>query len=281
MFDRAAIPLLQTITSHEGYVFELNAKIWKISRQHKVNLKWVDQFLLPDLAESFIKFLGHYAQKYSLSHTNNQCLRFHHFAIERYQQNNQPLSKISSQDLIGYRSSLDREHEHYLGTLRGFLRSWANFEYPGIEGVLDLLDNWRIRGNVKGRAVQILCPAEGPLSDLEFEALHQRLIDEFEKGAIKIEDFALIQIFMATGRRPSQLADLKIKDFIDVKLQDGLRECLLNIPRRKQRGLNWREEFRPFALTTDIGLLLSRLIRGTAKVLDFNPTRIAAFNHFC
>jgi hypothetical protein len=73
MLDLAAKSFPQAITSHEGYVFELESKIWKLSRQHKVNLKWVDQILLPDLAKSFAKVLAHYAQKYSSAHTNNQC----------------------------------------------------------------------------------------------------------------------------------------------------------------------------------------------------------------
>jgi integrase len=270
MFDLAPVSVSHNPISHEGYVFELNNKIWKLSRQHKLNLKWVDQILATDLAHSFLKVLEHYAKKYSASHTNNQCLRFQHFALERYQKRGQCLSNVSAEALIGYRATLNREHEYYLGALRGFLRSWLDLGYSGIdENVPNLLNNWRIRGNVKGRAVQTLCPEEGPLSDLEYEALHQKLINEFEKGAINIENLALVQIFMATGRRPAQLADLKVKDFIHVQSQDGLQEYLLNVPRRKLRGVHWREQFKPFALSKDIGNLLSNLI-------EQNRTRLFA-----
>ncbi len=283
MFDLATNSISQTSTSHEGYAFEFSSTTWKISRQHKINLKWVVQFLSAEIATSFIKVLGHYAKNYSAAHANNQCLRFQHFAAERHKKDKQPLTRISAEALIGYRATLDREHEHYLGTLRGFLKSWGNLGYSGLDdGVLNLLENWRIRGNIKGRAVQTLCPAEGPLSDLEFEALHLKVIDEFDKDALSIEDFALIQILMATGRRPSQLADLKIKDFIDIKSQSGLRECLLNIPRRKQRGTNWRQQFRPFALSPSIGSLVIRLIEQhkTHLLAFYNVSSLANFDEF-
>lgn len=169
--------------------------------------------------------------------------------------------KISREGLISYRSTLSREHEWYLGSLRGFLKPWIKLGYTGInDNVKDLLNNWRLKGNIKGRAVQTLCPTEGPLSDLEFEALHQKLVEGYETNLISAEDFVLARIFITTGRRPAQLADLKIKDLIEAKAKDGLREFLLNVPRRKQRSINWREQFKPFALTTEIGLLVKNLI---------------------
>jgi len=283
MSDLALVTTPPIATSHEGYAFEPSNKIWKISHEHKLTLRWVDQLLGTDLATSFLKVLEHYAKKYSASHTKNLCWRFQHFALQRYQVSSQCLLKISAEALIGYRSTLDGEHEWYLGALRGFLKSWVNLGYSGIdENVPDLLDNWRIRGNVKGRAVQTLCPTEGPLSDLEFEALHQRSIDAFENNSINTEDFALLRVFMATGRRPAQLADLKVKDFIDVQAQGGLRECLLNIPRRKQRGVNWREQFKPFAMSIEIGILLTRLIEENKTRLFAlcNISSLSNFNEF-
>lgn len=206
----------KTATSREGYNFNPESRIWKISREYPINLNWIDELLEKE---------------------------------------------ISSQALISYRSTLNREHEWYLGSLRGFLKSWMKLGYAGInDDVKGLLDNWRLKGNIKGRAVQTLCPTEGPLSDFEFEALHQKLTEGFEANAINTEDFILAQIFIATGRRPAQLADLKAKDLIEAKAKDGLREFILNVPRRKQRGINWREQFKPFALTTEIGSLVKNLI---------------------
>lgn len=89
----------------------------------------------------------------------------------------------------------------------------------------------------------------------------QSLIDAFEIKKICIADFTLVQIFMITGRRPVQLADLKVKDFIKVEAQNYLREYLLNVPRRKQQGLDWRKQFKPFALSVEVGALLENSIQ--------------------
>lgn len=268
----------KTATSREGYIFNPESRIWKISREYPINLNWIDELLKKEISDSFLRVLTHYAQKYSAAHTFNQAMRFQHFAKEQYQSNCKLLAKISSEALISYRSILNREHEWYLGSLRGFLKSWIKLGYTGInDDVKGLLDNWRLKGNIKGRAVQTLCPTEGPLSDLEFEALHQKLIEGYETNIISAEDLVLAQIFITTGRRPAQLADLKIKDLIEAKAKDGLREFILNVPRRKQRGINWREQFKLFALTTEIGLLVKNLIeKNTLRFLElFNISSLS------
>lgn len=131
-------------TSREGYVFDPTSRKWKISREYTLNLEWVDELLETTLVESFLKVLAHYTEKYSSGYTSAQCWKFKHF-VNHYLENNQKqLFSISSEALIGYRSTLDREHEYYMGALKGFLKTWIEFGYPGVdESVGDLLDNWR------------------------------------------------------------------------------------------------------------------------------------------
>lgn len=246
--------------SSAGNIFDPVSRKWRISRDNLIYLSWVDDFLHPSMHSSYLSILRYYAEKYSAGHTSNLSDRFREFA--RYVHSVRGLiERITANDLINYRSTLDREHEWYLGALRGFLKSWIELGYSGIdEDVPSLLDGWRLRGNIKGRAVQILSPTEGPLSDLEFEALHQALIDGFECDEIRMVDFALVELFVATGRRPAQIGDLKAKDFVDAKSKDGLKGFLLNVPRRKQRGVKWREQFKAFALGPEIGVLLKGMV---------------------
>ncbi len=258
----------QTTTSYAGFVFNPSSRIWKISRDNKIYLSWVDKFLSATLSQNFLNVLKHYAQTYSSGHASNLSDRFRELSRFTYS-NRGVIDKISSNDLINYRATLDREHEWYLGTLRGFLRTWIDLGYVGIDAnVPSLLDNWRIRGNTKGRAVQCLSPTEGPLSDIEFSALHQALVDAFEEGKIELDAFCLIQLFIATGRRPAQLGDLKNKDFIETQSKDGLIEFFLNVPRRKQRGKSWRTEFKVFALAPEVGTLLKRHLEQNKVRLD-------------
>ena len=260
MADLLPVVLSQTVTSRTGHVFDPTSRIWRISHDNKINLSWVDNLLHHNLRNNSLNLLSYYAEKYSAGHTIHLGDGFRRFAKFTYEKRGL-VEKITSDDIINYRATLDREHEHYLGVLRGFIKSWVDLGYSGVdEDVPSLLDGWRLRGNIKGRAVQTLSPTDGPLSDFEFEGLHQGLIDSFESESINLDDFMLVELFLATGRRPSQLADLKSKDLVEAEASDGLREFVLNVPRRKQRGVDWRGEFKPFALVPEIGIALKALI---------------------
>ncbi|HUZ97253.1 MAG TPA: site-specific integrase [Edaphobacter sp.] len=256
----SSIPVASIVTSRDGYQFDLASRKWKLSRDRTVSLEWVQDVLSTSLAESLVKVLVHYAITYSADHTNNICDRFRAFT-RWVSAKRGPLERISSVDLISYRSTLDSKHEWYLAVIGGLLKTWVDLRVPGIDvGIPSLLNGWTLRGNTKGLAVQIKCPIQGPLSDLEYEALQQRLLDAFERNEISLADFILVTLFMATGRRPVQLGDLKGLDLVGATSSDGLREFVLNVPRRKQRGSGWRSDFKAVALTPEIGLALRGLI---------------------
>lgn len=248
--------------------FDPNSRKWSLSRDVLINLSWIDDFIQPSLHPAFLGTLTYYARKYSAGHTNNIADRFREFS--RFTHANRGcFDNIMSIDIINYRASLDRNNEWYLGVIRGFIKSWVRLGYPGIESeVISLFDGWRLKGNPKGVAIQTLCPEKGALSDLEFEALHQTLVDSFQSGQTDLNDFALLELFLATGRRPAQVGDLKAKDFIKKKSQDGLTAFIVNIPRRKQKNSHWRGEFKPFALITEIGVVIDELIEKNKKIIN-------------
>lgn len=256
--------LVRSAISREGYSFEPQVRKWQISHDVCIYLSWIDDFLDPCLHNSYLNVLRYYAEKYSAGHTCNLSDRFRDYA-KYISEKCGIINKIAADDLISYRSILSREHEWYLGSIRVFLKSWFDLGYSGIDAdVPQLLNGWTLRGNIKGRAVQTFCPFTGPLSNLEYEALQLALIDAFELREISLDDFVLVQLFMITGRRPSQIGDLKLKDVIEAN-SDGLQSYLLNVPRRKQRGTNWREQFKSFALTSEVGITLKVLIENHKK----------------
>jgi hypothetical protein len=110
------------------------------------------------------------------------------------------------------------------------------------------------------------CPHQGALSPFEYEALQSKLLDAFANEEISLADFVLVTLFSATGRRPSQISDLKAKDLLMAHSTDGIEEYFLNVPRRKQRGLGWRAEFKPVRLTPEIGRAVSTLIESNEKL---------------
>ncbi len=260
-----------TLVSRDGYEFDPATRTWHLSRDSTVHLAWIDTLLADSLRNSVLALLAHYAVTYSAAHTYNMAGRLQHFA-KMSNRGTEALSVITAPMIINYRSVLDREHEYFLGMLKGFLKTWCDLGYPGIDtAVPDLLDSLRLRGNIKGRAVQTMCPKTGALSDLEFEALQQRALDGYEFDELVLDEFVLVLLFVSTGRRPAQLSDLKGRDLVSAQA-GSLREFVLNIPRRKGRGLKWREELKPTAVTPEIGEAIQLLIQeNESKLLSLYP----------
>lgn len=247
--------------SREGYRFDPASPRWRLSRDRILSMGWMSRTLSPSLADATKKVLIHYAISYSGAHAGNVADQFRAFTVWLSEQRG-TIDRVSSSDLISYRSAIGRDREWHIGVLSGLLKTWIDL---GIEGVDDtiaqLLNGWRLKGNRKGQAVQVKCPYKGPLSDLEYEGIQQRLLEAYEGDEVELEDFVLVTLFMATGRRPVQLGDLKAIDLIEGRASGGLREFILNVPRRKQRAFGWRKQFKPVALVPEIGLALQGLVQ--------------------
>ena len=249
-----------TATTPDGIEFDTSARHWTLSRDITISLRWIDEFLNEPAKTGALSTLIHYARTYSPATT---CMMsgLLHTLLCSVLLRDEKASLITPYMLMNYRGTLNSTTEHYLGSLRSFLMCWVELGHFGIEPeVVPLLNGWRLRGNTKGLAVRITCPKKGALSDLEFAGFQQRLLKAFETGDITLDHFVLVTLFMATGRRPCQLADIKALDFIETRSCDGLSEFVLKVPRRKQRGGRWRAEFKAIALTPEIGMAVRELI---------------------
>lgn len=269
--------------SRDGMAFDPTSLSWRLSRDRVLSLSWVVNCLSGEILESYIKVLLFYAETKSAAHTVNINNHFRNF-IQFNLKTDNPLKLITPDHVINYRSTLSSKHEYYLGVLRGFFNVWLKQGYLGVSPeVSSFFKEIRIKGNEKGKAIQTLCPHEGALSDLEYERLHQALTDAFEVDDISLENYTLIMLSIAMGRRPAQLSDLKISDLTEVTSSDGLRMFLLRIPRCKQRGALWREQFRDYALTPELGVLVKSHVqsierRFTSQVaVQVNTKKLAIF----
>src|SRR5690606_31946560 len=125
--------------------------------------------------------------------------------------------------------------------------------YPGIsDEVLTLLNKWLIKGNEKGFAVQSMCPEDGPLTDIELQGVIAAVIDAFTEQRLSLKETCLSIILAMTGRRPAQIAALKLKDLYSTMPGN----YWINFPRAKQRNTPWRSTFNRFAIVEDLWLLL-------------------------
>ena len=251
MADSPATPLGyhgEIFLSRESYTVELYGDRWRLSKDVDLALgNFCNEF--PGDSDVFRHVLSFYAKHSSPSHVKNLMERVAHYVRGL---NGSEIFSVES--IISYRASLDITHEWYLSTSRVFFKQWARLGYPGIpEETLNLLDNLVIKGNQKGRAVQSMCPDDGPLTDIEMQGIVEATIHAFAQRRLSLSDTCLVMTLAMTGRRPGQISALKIKDLIR---RDG--KYWINFPRAKQRGMKWRSTFKQFAIVEDLWLLLSQ-----------------------
>jgi integrase len=119
-----------------------------------------------------------------------------------------------------------------------------------------VVNDWQIETPQKGDAVRRLDPDFGPFTDTELQGLIEAFARAFESGLINVVQFSLLMLLQATGRRPWQLMNMRLKDLFDVSTGDGAFRYFANVPRVKQRGRGFRQEFRKAELIRDIWDLL-------------------------
>lgn len=161
------------------------------------------------------------------------------------------IQRIEAEDILIIKNS-SAKAEHRLAHLRSFLIKWTELGAPGVgEDVLYLLKRLSLKQYPVGVAVATLDPGEGPLTDLEFEAIQLALNNAYTKFEIDSEQLLLCYLLMALGSRPVQLASLKCSDLIVPENPDG--DYVLRVPRAKQRDQLARSEFKWRKLTRQIG----------------------------
>jgi len=259
---------IERVASMAGYLFSPNENYWILDKNTRIPLYEIFDLLDINLLPSYVKTLRYYAENLSSAHTCN----VHSYMLHMLR--NTGSTRISEVMLINYRAELDKDKEYYIGTVRGFLRKWHELGYAGIsDDVIELLDGWTIKGNVKGDVIKRLDPIKGPLSDLELQGFNEGAVQAFECDAISLTDMAIGLVLSNTGRRPIQISHLRLKDILQGKNNRGDETYLLNMPRAKQRATNFRKQFKQFAITDELWVILTaqaeHVVRSVESVVGF------------
>lgn len=271
-------PTSEPWISRGGYEFDPASDQWRLSRDVTLSLKWTYAFLGEPLLSGFRWALARYAREYAAGSTSRISWNFKLLVEHACHvcESDAVLHHITPAAVLSYRSSLGSSKEHHLGGLVAFFKRWVAWEEPGLgEEVTRIFRGMRLRGMKKGVAVALCDPHKGPLSELEYEALHLALVDGFESGELALPDYALALLLLVTGRRPSQIGDLRCGDLVEAVTAEGATVYVLNVPRKKQKGKNLREEFRPVALTVENGAVVKALINEVQRIwlkLGGNPS---------
>jgi len=230
-------------TSKLGYQFLMDDPEWRLNNM--IVIKWQSVPKLPEsdkLLNGYRNALANYGEQVSPSHTRNMSEMMNRLM---------PFCEtgvVTVKAINEWRETLGHERLWYLGNLRGFLLQWADWGFSGIDPkVPDFLDSLTLPGNEKGRAVRISCPRSGPFDRQEYQALGRWVQSAWRNEDITISDCALLRVFMETGRRPSEVAALRIGDLRIKTLASGLHTLSkdsyrLIVTRAKRRGKHsWRD----------------------------------------
>lgn len=198
-----------------------------------------------------------YAENRASDSLVNMFYRLKHLCLTLSANRIEPLSAITSTDLINYRASLDANNNWYLSSLSGVLKRWHDLGAPGVTAdAKALLVQIRLKGNQKGVAVLTMDPNSGPFTDIELQAISSALNDAYAGGTLSLDKYLLVWLFMLLGQRSVQYAALKVCDVIVGRAKDGSPRYSLRVPRAKQQNVMSRAEFKDRLLIPQIGELL-------------------------
>ena len=176
-----------------------------------------------------------------------------------------PLAQIRGLDFLNYRAST--RGGTYAGHIKTLLRRWHKLGVSGLApDVLSTLQDTKGTSRAKGVAVATMDPVEGPLTDIELQAVQEALNEAYATSAVDTSDWVLAWLFMALGSRPAQFAALKVKD-VHVRSVEGAVDYSIDVPRAKQRSLS-RTEFKNRPLVRQIGDILARYVNGVREAFE-------------
>jgi len=239
--------------SKYNYQFDFLAERWQIAGDNVLifkNLPTDDHEFELGLRAA----LSRYAEEASPHHTDNM------FRATRSYLNSTGAKSITVKDISKYLSQLPKDEEYKLGSVKGFWLQWHDWGLPGIDkDSADFLEELILKGNTKGAAVAKGCPHTGPLTALEQSALLDWAVNALQRGDISLTVYAYFLCLMLTGRRSIQMRSLRATDLSMSETPDG-NNYNLNVPRAKQRGVGFREEFRSVPISDELHMTLKCLV---------------------
>jgi len=245
--------------SFNGYEFDIYSDVWELSKNQTFTVAFLAKFD-SSIQEDIRATLTYFAENKSADHTANICREIKGYITNGF-------TTITQEGVISFKSKYpEKKNEYRVAILRVFLKQLYFLGFEAVsEQVFELLNSWRLSGNDKGVAVLSLDPEEGPYSDTEFEAIKCGLDNKYAESVINAEEYSLAQLFAATGRRPIQIASLKVGDLrIDSDTLE-IAVFMVAIPKAKVRGRGFRADFTDFALIESIGQVLSVHIENVKK----------------
>lgn len=181
-----------------GLSFNPSNDIWAFNdgvTTYYLNFKKITK-LAPELIQNIRQVLIWYAENTSGGQLESHYWQLLNLLKFIYDSHKTVVTSITSADLINYRANLGRDREWYLGSLASFLKRWHKFQLPGVtQDAIRFLNQVRLKGVEKGKAVRTMDPEIGPFSDIEVEAICAAINQSYANGVISKPDYLLTWLF--------------------------------------------------------------------------------------
>lgn len=161
---------------------------------------------------------------------------------------------------------------NYESDVRRWYAWCTDMGFPGFDPEeADKLADLIIGNNAKGVAVLSQDPNEGPITDVDFIALTDKLRDQAtsQTPILTLQEQCVIWLFIALGSNPRNIAFLNEEDLrVEVDDQDDNSVYTLSVPRIKKRGRGIREEVKERKIAPFLGRMLEELIEHNKKIRE-------------
>lgn len=250
--------------SKANYEFDVYSDNWQLDTNVRLNLTLLEPLsLTPKFSECFRLALADYAAEFSSSYTSNifrECRALFAFGVT---------NKISEKHVVNFKSSLTKNTEYKLGSIRAFLLDWHDKEIYGVDKkVVGLLSALKISGNEKGKAVALGCPFSGAYTLEEQSAFITWYVDAFTEQLISLYDYAFIMALQYTGARPIQLTHMYYEDLL-TRTEAGIEHFDLRIPNAKKRHETFRGSYQiKKDVSEDLILVLTAQAKQSIKMVE-------------
>ncbi|WP_374127281.1 tyrosine-type recombinase/integrase [Sphingomonas sp. 28-62-11] len=257
-------PRDQIVVDRAGLPVDVSGTVWRMNdAMRSASINWANFPLADCIALDAIKgYLVHLIKSGSPAAVGNA---FHQIGIlirmPAFQHAAVAGETIPYLALSQARDYLGQEDQWKLHYGRAMYRWCTQNAYDGFEqGVLDQIEDWRIGGNKKGKAVRSRDPDEGPLTAREVSAIVTALRAVRLTGSMPLPEQAALALALAFGSNSSQFASMREEDVEPLRSGDEIAAWIISIPRHKKGEALSRSSFRQRKLTGLYGEIVQDLI---------------------
>ena len=247
--------------SFAGLAFLPSDARWKLRHKYgSVNLAGSCKLIIPDESWCYFKLaLARYAQVNKVGTVCSIANTLNMFA----NRHGADFDILDEANFISLKQAVGKEREDMLGKLRGFFKFWLETGIGGISReFIEAIYQIKLKGSIKGEAVKSHDPYIGPYTPIELQGIMDGATNAYLKDRLSTLDYVLTILFVQRGSRLNQVKNLRVGDFVL-----GREGAKVRMPRGKQRGSGFREEFSTFKISEDLYKLVRVLRKESLELI--------------